>query len=71
MTSVVAQVCARIDERADELVALTADLIRFPTINPPCEAYRPCAEFIGERLAGRGFEIDYVRADGAPGDSDT
>jgi succinyl-diaminopimelate desuccinylase len=71
MTSFVEQVCARIDDRADELVALTADLIRFPTINPPGEAYRPCAEFIGERLAGRGFEIDYVRAAGAPGDSDT
>ena len=39
-----------IDGRTDELVALTQDLIRFPTVNPPGEAYRPCAEYIGERL---------------------
>ena len=30
-----------IDDRVDDLVALTADLIRFPTINPPGEAYPP------------------------------
>jgi succinyl-diaminopimelate desuccinylase len=59
-----------IDGRTDELVALTRDLIRFPTVNPPGEAYRPCAEYVGERLARRGFEIEYVRGLGAPGDSD-
>jgi succinyl-diaminopimelate desuccinylase len=26
-----------VDDRVDDLVALTADLIRFPTINPPGE----------------------------------
>lgn len=60
----------RIDDRVDELVELTRDLIRFPTINPPGEAYQPCAEYIGRRLAKRGFEIEYVRGEGAPGDSD-
>jgi succinyl-diaminopimelate desuccinylase len=59
-----------IDERRDELVELTRDLIRFPTVNPPGEAYRPCAEFIGRRLAKRGFALDYVRAEGTPGDND-
>src|SRR5208283_1373444 len=34
------------------------------------EAYRPCAEFIGRRLARRGFELTYVRAEGTPGDSE-
>jgi len=43
-----------IDERRDELVELTRALIRFPTVNPPGEAYRPCAEFIGDRLRARG-----------------
>ena len=43
---------AAVDARTDDLVALTADLIRFPTINPPGEAYRPCAEYVGERLRG-------------------
>lgn len=59
-----------IDERRDDLVALTVDLIRFPTINPPGEAYTPCAEYIGERLRKRGFGIEYVRGEGTPGDSD-
>ena len=64
------KVMDRIDDRVDDLVELTRDLIRFPTINPPGEAYQPCAEFIGNRLAKRGFEIEYVRGTGAPGDSD-
>ncbi len=60
----------RIEERRDELVALTRDLIRIPTVNPPGDAYTDCAEFIGRRLAARGFQLEYVRAEGAPGDSD-
>lgn len=59
-----------IDSRADELAELTADLIRFPTINPPGEAYTPCAEYVGERLRKRGFTVEYVRGIGTPGDSD-
>jgi succinyl-diaminopimelate desuccinylase len=64
------KVYATIDDRVDDLVEFTRDLIRFPTINPPGDAYAPCAEFIGQRLAKRGFDIEYVRAEGAPGDSD-
>jgi succinyl-diaminopimelate desuccinylase len=59
-----------IDERRDELVELTRALIRFPTVNPPGEAYRPCAEFIGERLRARGFTVEYVHAAGTPGDNE-
>lgn len=59
-----------IDGRRDELVELTRELIRFPTINPPGDAYRPCAEYIGERLKRRGFAIAYVRAEGTPGDNE-
>ena len=65
-----AAVFARIDDRVDELVALTQELVRFPTINPPGEAYRPCAEYLGARLARRGFAVTYLRGKGAPGDSD-
>jgi succinyl-diaminopimelate desuccinylase len=61
---------ATIDERVDDLVALTADLIRFPTVNPPGDAYRPCAEYIGARLKKRSFGIEYIRAEGSPGDTD-
>jgi len=59
-----------IEARREELIDLTRELIRFPTVNPPGEAYRPCAEFIGGRLARRGFAIDYVRAEGTAGDSE-
>jgi succinyl-diaminopimelate desuccinylase len=59
-----------IDERRDELVELTRALIRFPTVNPPGEAYRPCAEFIGDRMRTRGFAVDYVHAAGTPGDNE-
>ncbi|MDW6020436.1 acetylornithine deacetylase/succinyl-diaminopimelate desuccinylase family protein [Mesorhizobium sp. BAC0120] len=59
-----------IDDRVDELIALTIDLIRFPTVNPPGEAYTPCAEYIGERLRKRGFGLEFIRGEGAPGDSD-
>jgi len=59
-----------VEARTDDLVALTADLIRFPTVNPPGEAYRPCAEFIAARLKKRGFGVELIRAAGTPGDND-
>ena len=52
------------------LPRLTADLIRFPTINPPGDAYRPCAEYIAERLKKRSFGVEFIRAEGTPGDTD-
>jgi succinyl-diaminopimelate desuccinylase len=69
-SSLLERVHRGIDDRTDELVALTRDLVRFPTINPPGDAYVPCAEFLGRRLKARGFDVEYVRATGAPGDSD-
>jgi succinyl-diaminopimelate desuccinylase len=61
--------CRAIEARREELVELTRELVRFPTVNPPGDAYQPCAEFIGRRLAARGFAVEYVRAEGTPGDS--
>jgi len=69
-TDATESLCKSIDGRREELVELARALIRFPTVNPPGEAYRPCAEFIGDRLRGRGFAVDYVRASGTPGDSE-
>lgn len=60
----------RIDAARDDLVALTRDLIRFPTINPPGDAYEACARFLGERLAAGGAAVEYVRGHGEPDDSD-
>ena len=59
-----------LEAKRDALVALTGDLIAFPTINPPGEAYTPCAEYIGNRLGARGFEVIYERGENTPGDTD-
>ncbi|MDX5593591.1 acetylornithine deacetylase/succinyl-diaminopimelate desuccinylase family protein [Pseudovibrio sp. SPO723] len=59
----------RIESKREELVCLTQDLIRIPTVNPPGEAYAPCAKYIGERLFSRGFTVEYIRGEGTPGDS--
>ena len=60
----------RVDDKQSELIELTQDLVRIPTINPPGDAYTICAEFIGERLQKRGFQIEYIRGIDTPGDSD-
>ena len=57
-------------EREAAVVELTRELVAFPTINPPGEAYTPCAEFLGRRLRAAGFDVQYIRGEGAPGDSD-
>jgi len=59
-----------IEQRRQDLVELTRDLIRIPTVNPPGENYIPCAEFIGDRLQKNGFDVEYIRAEGVPGDTD-
>jgi succinyl-diaminopimelate desuccinylase len=64
------QLLKRIEAKRAEVTALTQDLVRIPTINPPGDAYEACARFLGERLAKRGFTVEYLRATGAPGDSD-
>jgi succinyl-diaminopimelate desuccinylase len=65
-----AALLATIDSRREDLIALTADLIRIPTLNPPGEAYLEICEYLANRLKTRGFEIELLRAKGAPGDSD-
>ncbi len=60
----------RIDDARDDLIALTQDLIRIPTLNPPGENYAAICDLLDVRLARAGFETTWVRAEGAPGDSD-
>ncbi len=60
----------RITNKRDELIELTCDLVKIPTINPPGEYYTDCAQFLGDRLARRNFQVEYYRAQGTPGDSD-
>ncbi|CAN1510439.1 ArgE Acetylornithine deacetylase/Succinyl-diaminopimelate desuccinylase and related deacylases [Rhabdaerophilaceae bacterium] len=64
------QLFARIDAARDDLVQLTQDLIRFPTVNPPGQGYDECCQFLAERLTRHGAKVDLVRASGAPADSD-
>jgi succinyl-diaminopimelate desuccinylase len=56
--------------RRTDLIGLAQDLIRIPTLNPPGQNYRHICEYLATRLAASGWEIDYIRAIGAPGDSD-
>jgi len=56
--------------RRDELVALTQDLIRIPTLNPPGLHYYDICAFLDARLSAKGFKTEMIRAHGAPADSD-
>jgi len=56
--------------READLIALTQDLVRIPTLNPPGRHYHRICDFLGDRLARKGFHIDMIRAKGAPADSE-
>ncbi|MEA5161930.1 acetylornithine deacetylase/succinyl-diaminopimelate desuccinylase family protein [Cereibacter johrii] len=58
---------AEVEARRADLVALTQDLVRIPTLNPPGRNYRALCDMLAARLAPR-FEVELVRAHGAPGD---
>jgi len=66
MTTSADRVLSTIDALTDEAVALTADLIRMPTVNPPGELYEECARFIGGKLADFDFDVEYYAAEGRP-----
>lgn len=66
----IARLFSRIEAKRAGLVDLTAALIRYPTINPPGDAYEACARFLGERLAARGASVEYIRGIGEPDDTD-
>lgn len=52
----------RVTSMADEIVAFAQALVAIPTVNPPGENYRECAELIGARLAKFDYEIGYIAA---------
>ena len=60
------RVLAEVEAARDEIVNFTAELIHVPTVNPPGEFYRDCAELIGRRLAKTGLAVQYVEAVGRP-----
>src|SRR5262249_30568885 len=64
--SLIDRVVAEVDRAADEIVQLTTDLVRIPTVNPPGDQYETCARFLGADLQRRGFAVEYIAADGRP-----
>ncbi len=56
--------------RRDDLIALTQELVRIPTLNPPGAHYRLICEVLEKRLKPTGFNVILIRAFDAPGDSD-
>lgn len=60
-----------VKNREDDLIGLTQDLIKIPTVNPPGENYLLICEYLRQRLLARKFEVELVRAKGAPGDCDS
>ena len=61
---------AEIAAREAELIQLTQDLVRIPTLNPPGRHYHDICDFLGARLRRKGFHVDLIRARGAPADSE-
>ena len=61
---------AEIAAREAELIQLTQELVRIPTLNPPGRHYHDICDFLGERLRRKGFHVDLIRARGAPADSE-
>jgi succinyl-diaminopimelate desuccinylase len=66
LTPAEARVVSRVDELADEMIEWLRDLVRIPTINPPGENYRDCAQFIGDKLKEFGYDVSFIEATGRP-----
>ena len=56
--------------RRADLVALTRDMIRIPTLNPPGRHYREICEMLAARLEAAGYRTELIRARGALADSE-
>jgi len=69
-SKIIDAIIAAVDARRDDLIRLTQDLVRIPTLNPPGLNYREICDFLARRLGKAGFEVELIRATGAPGDSD-
>lgn len=61
---------AAIDACRADLTGLAQDLIRIPTLNPPGRNYRAICDYLAARMLAQGWQVELVRATGAPGDSD-
>lgn len=69
MTDKIDPLLTEIARRQDDLISLTQDLIRIPTLNPPGREYRTICTYIAERMGAKGWTVELIRAEGTPGDS--
>ena len=60
----------RVEDKKEDLISLTQDLIKLPTVNPPGEFYSDCVEYLNKRFKSKGFNTQIIRATGTPGDTD-
>ena len=65
-----ARLMAEVAARRDDLIALTQELVRIPTLNPPGAEYDTICAYVDARLGAAGFKTELIRATGTPGDSD-
>ena len=56
-----AAVLATVDALRGDLVELTRELVRIPTVNPPGERYTECAALVSTTLVRLGYEVREVR----------
>lgn len=49
-----------IDEMRDEIIELTAEFVRIPTVNPPGENYPRFTEFYSKRAEEYGLEVEVI-----------
>lgn len=47
-----------------EMVEFLRELVEIPTVNPPGDNYRECAEWLGGRLRDLGYDVQFVAAEG-------
>ena len=59
-----------IENRKSEIIQLTSELIKIPTVNPPGKNYREICEYLSNRLERSGFHVNILRAEGALADTD-
>jgi succinyl-diaminopimelate desuccinylase len=62
------RVIASVEALRDELVDLTARLVRIPTVNPPGEHYPEAARLLGATLRGFGYSVEEIAPSDARGD---
>jgi succinyl-diaminopimelate desuccinylase len=65
-TNLFERVSAEVERAAEEIVALTVDLVRIPTVNPPGREYETCARFLGDFMKRHQYDVEFIPADGRP-----